>query len=154
MPLKIPKNLPAFSVLTKENIFVMNELRANNQDIRPLKIGILNLMPKKIETENQLLRHLSNTPLQVEIKLIKTRTYKSQNTSQEHLEKFYSYFDEIKEEKFDGLIITGAPVEQIEFEDVIYWNELREIMEWSKKMYIQHFIYVGELKRDFIIITK
>ncbi|OPX49320.1 homoserine O-acetyltransferase MetA [Clostridium thermobutyricum] len=133
MPLKIPKNLPAFSVLTKENIFVMNELRANNQDIRPLKIGILKLMPKKIETENQLLRHLSNTPLQVEIKLIKTRTYKSQNTSQEHLEKFYSYFDEIKEEKFDGLIITGAPVEQIEFEDVIYWNELREIMEWSKK---------------------
>lgn len=132
MPLKIPKDLPAYKVLTKENIFVMTEKRAENQDIRPLKIGILNLMPKKIEAENQLLRYLSNTPLQVEIKLIQTETYRSQNTPIEHLDRFYSYFKDIKKEKLDGLIITGAPVEQMEFEEVLYWEELREIMEWSK----------------------
>lgn len=132
MPLKIPKDLPAYKVLTKENIFVMNEKRAENQDIRPLKIGILNLMPKKIEAENQLLRYLSNTPLQVEIKLIQTETYRSQNTPIEHLDRFYSYFKDIKKEKLDGLIITGAPVEQMEFEEVLYWEELKEIMEWSK----------------------
>ena len=132
MPIKIPKDLPAFKVLSNENIFVMNNERAVNQDIRPLKIAILNLMPKKIQTENQLLRYLSNTPLQVEIRLLQTESYKSKHTSLEHMEKFYSYFNEIKNEKFDGLVITGAPVEQLEFEDVIYWNELKEIMEWSK----------------------
>lgn len=132
MPIKIPEELPAFEVLSKENIFVMNDKRADTQDIRPLKIAILNLMPKKIISENQLLRYLSNTPLQVEIRLLQTESYKSKHTSLEHMEKFYSYFNEIKSEKFDGLVITGAPVEQLEFEDVIYWNELKEIMEWSK----------------------
>lgn len=110
----------------------MNDERAETQDIRPLKIAILNLMPKKIQAENQLLRYLSNTPLQVEIKLLQTKSYTSHNTPLEHLNKFYSYFDEVVNEKFDGLIITGAPVEQMEFQDVAYWNELKEIMEWSK----------------------
>lgn len=132
MPIKIPIELPAFKVLSNENIFVMNNERAKTQDIRPLKIAILNLMPIKIVAENQLLRYLSNTPLQVEITLIQTKTYMSHNTPAEHLDKFYSYFEEIKDEKFDGLIITGAPVEQMKFEDVTYWKELTEIMEWSK----------------------
>ena len=132
MPIKIPRDLPAFKVLSDENIFVMNNERAVNQDIRPLKIAILNLMPKKIQTENQLLRYLSNTPLQVEIKLLQTESYKPKHTSLEHMEKFYSGFNDIKDERFDGLVITGAPVEQLEFEDVMYWNELKEIMEWSK----------------------
>ena len=132
MPIKIPRDLPAFKVLSDENIFVMNNERAVKQDIRPLKIAILNLMPKKIQTENQLLRYLSNTPLQVEIKLLQTESYKSKHTSLEHMEKFYSFFNDIKDERFDGLVITGAPVEQLEFEDVMYWNELKEIMEWSK----------------------
>ncbi|MBS4957362.1 MAG: homoserine O-succinyltransferase [Clostridium sp.] len=132
MPIKIPKDLPAFRVLSDENIFVMNNERAVKQDIRPLKIAILNLMPKKIQAENQLLRYLSNTPLQVEIKLLQTETYKPKHTSLEHMKKFYSFFNDIKDEKFDGLVITGAPVEQLEFEDVMYWNELKEIMEWSK----------------------
>ena len=110
----------------------MNDERAVSQDIRPLKIAILNLMPKKIQTENQLLRYLSNTPLQVEIKLLQTESYRSTHTSLEHMEKFYSFFNDIKEERFDGLVITGAPVEQLEFEDVMYWEELKEIMEWSK----------------------
>ena len=132
MPLKIPKTLPAYSVLSNENIFVMDTERSMRQDIRPLKIAILNLMPKKIQAENQLLRYLSNTPLQVEIKLLQTKSYTSHNTPLEHLNKFYSYFDEVVNEKFDGLIITGAPVEQMEFQDVAYWNELKEIMEWSK----------------------
>lgn len=133
MPIKIPKTLPAYKVLSDDNIFVMNTERAISQDIRPLKIAILNLMPKKIQAENQLLRYLSNTPLQVEITLLQTKTYISQNTPIEHLEKFYCYFDDIKEERYDGLIITGAPVEQLDFNDVLYWKELEEIMEWSKK---------------------
>ncbi|MGL4850168.1 MAG: homoserine O-acetyltransferase MetA [Clostridium sp.] len=133
MPLKIPRDLPAYKVLTKENIFVINEKRAENQDIRPLKIGVLNLMPMKIEAENQILRHLSNTPIQVDIRLIKTESYKSQNTSKDHLDKFYSSFEDIKNEKFDGLIVTGAPVEHMEFEEVTYWDELKEIMEWSNE---------------------
>ncbi|WP_195999797.1 homoserine O-succinyltransferase [Clostridium sp. 1001271B_151109_B4] len=132
MPIKIPRDLPAFKVLSDENIFVMNNERAGKQDIRPLKIAILNLMPKKIQTENQLLRYLSNTPLQVEIKLLQTESYRSTHTSLEHMEKFYSFFNDIKDERFDGLVITGAPVEQLEFEDVMYWEELKEIMEWSK----------------------
>ena len=132
MPIKIPEDLPAYKGLSDENIFVMNVERAVTQDIRPLKIAILNLMPKKIQTENQLLRYLSNTPIQVEIKLLKTKSYKSSHTSEEHMEKFYSYFDQVRNEKFDGLVITGAPVEQLEFEDVLYWEELKEIMEWSK----------------------
>ncbi|MCR4945310.1 MAG: homoserine O-succinyltransferase [Clostridium sp.] len=131
MPIKIPEELPAYSVLRDENIFVMNNRRADTQDIRPLRIAILNLMPKKIQAENQILRYLSNTPLQVEIKLIQTKSYTSQNTPAEHLHKFYNYFDDIKDEKFDGLIITGAPVEKMPFEEVAYWKELEKIMEWS-----------------------
>lgn len=133
MPIKIPNELPAVKVLNSENIFVMTEKRAITQDIRPLKLLILNLMPLKIDTETQLSRVLGNTPLQIEIELLKTSTYESKNTSHEHLLSFYKTFDEVKHRKFDGLIITGAPVEQMEFEEVEYWEELCEIMEWSKK---------------------
>jgi len=133
MPIKIPNELPAVKVLNSENIFVMTETRAITQDIRPLKLLILNLMPLKIDTETQLSRMLGNTPLQIEIELMKTSTYESKNTSQEHLISFYKTFDEVKNRKFDGLIITGAPVEQMEFEEVEYWDELCRIMEWSKK---------------------
>ena len=133
MPLKIPKELPAYSVLSNENIFVMDIERSMQQDIRPLKIAILNLMPLKIQTENQLLRYLSNSPIQVEITLINVKSHECKNTSNEHLDKFYTYFENIKDEKFDGLIITGAPVELLEFEKVDYWDELVQIMEWSKK---------------------
>ncbi|MGL6105727.1 homoserine O-acetyltransferase MetA [Romboutsia sp.] len=133
MPIKIPKQLPAFTVLRDENIFVMDIERSLTQDIRPLKIAILNLMPIKIQAENQLLRYLSNTPLQVEITLLKTKSHNSKNTPIEHLEKFYQFFDDIKKEKFDGLVITGAPVEHLEFEDVDYWDELKEIMNWSSE---------------------
>lgn len=133
MPLKIPRELPAFDLLSQEKIFIMSEERAATQDIRPLKILILNLMPTKIATENQLLRHLANTPLQVEITLLNTKSYQSKHTPSDHLNKFYNYFDDIKDKKFDGLIITGAPVELLDFEDIDYWYELKEIMEWSKK---------------------
>ena len=132
MPIVIPKELPAFEVLQNENIFIMNDARAIHQDIRPLKILILNLMPNKVETETQLLRLLSNTPLQTEITLLKTASYQSKNTSTDHLESFYKTFDEIKDHTYDGLIITGAPVETMEFEEVSYWNELSAIMEYSK----------------------
>ncbi len=131
MPIKIPVDLPATSVLNRENIFVMDENRAYHQDIRPLRIAILNLMPTKIETEIQLLRLLGNSPLQVEICLLHPSSHKSKNTPQEHLLSFYKTFDEIKHMRFDGLIITGAPVEQLEFDQVTYWNELCEIMDWS-----------------------
>lgn len=132
MPIKIPVALPATSILEKENIFLMSEERAEHQDIRPLKIIILNLMPKKVETETQLLRLLSNSPLQVEVELLQTKTHTSKNTNANHLLKFYKTFDDIRDTKFDGMVITGAPVEQLEFEQVDYWNELVEIMEWSK----------------------
>ncbi|MCL2034265.1 MAG: homoserine O-succinyltransferase [Oscillospiraceae bacterium] len=132
MPIKIPGNLPAKQILNKENVFIMDEARAMSQDIRPLKIVILNLMPKKIETETQLLRVLGNTPLQIEVELLQTASYTSKNTSQEHLLNFYETFDQIKDNRYDGMIITGAPVELLEFEDVDYWPELREIMEWTK----------------------
>ena len=133
MPIKIPNNLPAVNILAKENIFVMNETRALSQDIRPLKFVIVNLMPTKIETETQLLRLLSNTPLQMEITLLKMNSYISRNISEEHMKNFYKTFDDIKNERFDGLIITGAPVETIEFEKVDYWKELTEILKWSNK---------------------
>ena len=132
MPIKIPNDLPAVQTLTNENIFVMTETRALTQDIRPLKILLLNLMPKKIETETQLARLLGNTPLQVDLELIKTKTHQSKNTSAEHLLAFYKTFDDVKDRTFDGMIITGAPVEQLPFEEVEYWEELCEIMEWSK----------------------
>ena len=120
MPIVIPKDLPAYSILQNENIFIMNDSRAVHQDIRPLKILILNLMPNKVETETQLLRLLGNSPLQTEITLLKTATYQSKNTSEDHLESFYKTFDEVKSHTFDGLIITGAPVETLKFEEVDY----------------------------------
>lgn len=132
MPIKIPNNLPAVKTLESENIFVMTETRAMTQDIRPLKILILNLMPKKIETETQFARLLGNTPLQVEPTLIHTSTYQSKNVAEEHLLAFYKTFQDVKGEKFDGMIITGAPLEYLEYEQVEYWQELCEIMEWSK----------------------
>lgn len=132
MPIKISNDLPARAILESEHIFVMTETRALHQDIRPLKILILNLMPNKIETETQLLRCLSNTPLQIEITLMQTSTHKAKNTSPEHLLNFYTTFEEIKDKRFDGLIITGAPVELMDFEEVEYWDELVQIMNWSK----------------------
>lgn len=132
MPIKVPNNLPATSILEKENIFVMYDDRAYSQDIRPLKILILNLMPIKAVTETQLLRLLGNTPLQVEVDFIYTASYTPQNTSQEHLTQFYGTFADVKHKNYDGFIITGAPVEQMEFEEVDYWDEVCEIMEWSK----------------------
>ena len=131
MPIKIPNELPATKTLAAENIFVMTDDRAVTQDIRPLQILLLNLMPTKIDTETQLSRLLGNTPLQVELTLMHTQSHKSKNTSEEHLLAFYTTFDKVKDRKFDGMIITGAPVEQMEFEEVEYWQELCEIMEWS-----------------------
>lgn len=131
MPIKIPTDLPAKKTLNSENIFVMTEERAKSQMIRPLHVLLLNLMPKKIETETQLCRLLGNTPLQVELELIMTKTHKAQHVSEEHMLAFYKTFDEVKDRNFDGLIITGAPIEQMPFEEVDYWDELCEIMEWS-----------------------
>lgn len=132
MPIKIPNQLPATQVLTNENIFVMTETRAITQDIRPLQILVLNLMPTKIETETQLARMLGNTPLQVELELMQTSSYMPHHTSADHMIKFYTTFDKVKERYFDGMVITGAPVEKMDFEQVQYWEELCSIMEWSK----------------------
>lgn len=132
MPIKLPKLLPAREILESENIFVMDDERAQCQDIRPLNILILNLMPEKERTEAQLLRLLGNTPLQVNLTFLKTATHESKNTSRYHLDQFYSIFSDIKNRKFDGMIITGAPVELMPFEEVNYWKELTEIMDWSK----------------------
>ena len=133
MPIKIQSDLPAKGILENENIFVMDEGRAISQEIRPLKICILNLMPLKEETELQLLRALSNTPLQVDVTFITVKTHESKNTDKSHLNKFYQTFEEIKNNNYDGMIITGAPVEKLEFEEVNYWDELITVMEWSKK---------------------
>ena len=141
MPIKIPNELPAVRTLENENIFVMTETRAITQDIRPLKILILNLMPTKVDTETQLSRLLGNTPLQVEIDLIHTSTHKSRNVSEEHLLAFYKEFSQVKELYFDGMIITGAPVEKLEFSEVEYWDELCEIMEWSKN-HVQSTLHI------------
>ena len=132
MPIQIPNDLPAAATLQQENIFVMTENRAHTQDIRPLEIVLLNLMPTKIETETQLSRLLGNTPLQVRLELMHTSSHKSKNVSADHLLNFYKSFDELKHRKFDGMVITGAPVENMPFEDVDYWQELCQIMEWSK----------------------
>lgn len=132
LPIKLPKLLPAREILEQENIFIMDEERASQQDIRPLNIVILNLMPEKEKTEAHLLRLLGNTSLQVNLSFLKTATYESKTTSPYHLEQFYTTFSNIKERKFDGMIITGAPVEMMPFEDVEYWDELVEIMEWTK----------------------
>jgi len=133
MPIKIPHHLPAREILEEENIFIMDEERAAMQDIRPLNILILNLMPEKEKTERQLLRLLGNTPLQVNITFLKTATYESKNTSSYHLDEFYQTFDQIKEKKYDGMIITGAPIELLDFESVDYWRELEEILSWTDK---------------------
>ena len=132
MPIRISSELPAFKTLGEENIFVMDKDRAEHQDIRPLKVVIVNIMPKKIETECQLMRLLSNTPLQVDIELVQMASHTSRHTSEYHMEEFYKTFDEIKDNRYDGMIITGAPVELLEYEEVDYWNEMKQIMEWSK----------------------
>ena len=132
MPLKIPDTLPAVDILKKENIFVMDDTRAHSQDIRPLKIVILNLMPLKITTETDLIRLLSNTPLQIDITFMKLKSHTPKNTPIEHMMMFYKDFDKIEKEKFDGMIITGAPVENYEYEEVTYWDEIKRIFEWSK----------------------
>ena len=132
MPIKIPDALPATAILESENIFVMTEYRALHQDIRPLKVLILNLMPTKIVTETQILRKLSNTPVQIQVELLRTASYQSQHTDEDHLASFYTTFDQVRDRNFDGMIITGAPVENLEFNQVDYWPELCEIMEWSK----------------------
>lgn len=133
MPIKIDNQLPAHKALEAENIFVMTEDRAIQQDIRPLRILLLNLMPTKIETETQILRLLSNTPLQVDVDLLQLKSHKSKNTAEEHMLKFYNVFDDIKDNRYDGMIVTGAPVEKMAFEEVDYWDELCSIFEWSKK---------------------
>lgn len=133
MPIVIPKTIPAYKVLENENIFVMSQKRAQAQDIRPLEIAIVNLMPTKIETETQLMRLLSNTPLQVNVTLVRTESYKSSNTAADHLERFYKTFDDIKGKKLDGMIITGAPVETLEYKEVLYWEELKRIMDYADK---------------------
>ncbi len=144
MPIKIQNALPAIKILESENIFVMQEDRATTQDIRPLKIVILNLMPTKQATETQLMRLLGNSPLQVEVELLQMASHTSKNTSEEHLMKFYKTFDEIRNEKFDGMIVTGAPVEQMPFEEVDYWDELCEVFDWAKKhVYSTLFICWG-----------
>ncbi|WP_303825348.1 homoserine O-succinyltransferase [Ruminococcus flavefaciens] len=132
MPIRISSELPAFKTLGEENIFVMSKERAEHQDIRPLKVIILNIMPKKIETESQLMRLLSNTPLQVDVELLQMASHVSRNTSSHHLDAFYKTFDEISDNRYDGMIITGAPVELLDFEQVDYWKEITSIMEWSK----------------------
>ena len=132
MPIRVQNDLPVKEILESENIFVMDEHRATHQDIRPIKIGLLNLMPLKEETELQILRSLSNTPLQVDVTFVVVASHQSKNTSKSHLNKFYQTFDEIKDRKFDGFIITGAPVEQMPFEEVDYWDELTRIMDWTK----------------------
>lgn len=133
MPINIPDNLPAKEILTQENIFVMTKERAEHQDVRPLRIAIMNLMPTKIVTETQLLRLIGNSPIQIDLVFLHPATYLSKNTPEEHLAAFYKTFDEVRHENFDGLIITGAPVEQMAFEEVDYWKELQEVMDWSKK---------------------
>ena len=141
MPIVIPKDIPAFSVLKKENIFVMPKKRAESQDIRPIEIAVVNLMPTKVETETQLLRLLANTPLQVNLTLIKTATYKSTNTSENHMERFYKTFDEIRGTRFDGMIVTGAPVENLDFREVAYWEELKAIFDYADSM-VTSTIYI------------
>ena len=132
MPIKIPSDLPAYDVLTREGVMVMDPDQAARQDIRPLRIGLLNLMPKKIQTENQFARLIGATPLQIELSLIRMSEHQTRNTAAAHMESFYRPFQEVKDEKFDGLIITGAPIEHLEFRDVTYWDELREVMDWTQ----------------------
>ncbi|MCB1396166.1 MAG: homoserine O-succinyltransferase [Rhodobacter sp.] len=132
MPITLPSNLPAYDVLSREGVMVMSDTRAARQDIRPIKIGLLNLMPKKIQTENQFARLIGATPLQIDFRLIRMTEHQTRNTAAEHMEEFYKPFQEVKDEKFDGLIITGAPIEHLPFEDVTYWDELCEVFDWTQ----------------------
>lgn len=132
MPITLPENLPAFDVLQREGVNVISDTRAARQDIRPLRIGMLNLMPKKIQTENQFTRLIGATPLQIDLSLIRMSEHQTKTTAAEHMEEFYRPFQEVKDEKFDGLIITGAPIEHLPFEDVTYWDELKEVMDWTQ----------------------
>ena len=132
MPIKLPATLPAYDVLTREGVMVMDESMANRQDIRPLRIGLLNLMPKKIQTENQFARLIGATPLQIELSLIRMSEHQTKNTAAAHMAEFYRPFQDVKSEKFDGLIITGAPIEHLDYEDVTYWDELAEVMDWTQ----------------------
>ena len=132
MPITLPRTLPAFDVLSKEGVMVMTPDRAAHQDIRPIRIGLLNLMPKKIQTENQFARLIGATPLQIDFRLIRMSEHQARNTAAEHMEEFYRPFQEVREEKFDGLIITGAPIEHLEFEEVTYWDEMKEVMDWTQ----------------------
>jgi len=132
MPIALPTNLPAFDVLSREGVMVISDTRAARQDIRQIRIGLLNLMPKKIQTENQFARLIGATPLQIDFRLIRMSEHQTKNTAAEHMEEFYRPFQEVKDEKFDGLIITGAPIEHLDFEDVTYWDELREVFEWTQ----------------------
>lgn len=153
MPIKIQHDLPAREILNQENIFVMDETRAIHQDIRPIKIAIVNLMPLKEATELQLLRALSNTPLQVDVSFVSLETHESTHTALSHLNRFYEPFSEISDKNFDGMIITGAPVEQLEFEEVDYFDELCKIMEWSKNTSLRRCTFVGALRQVCTIIT-
>lgn len=154
LPINIPNHLPAKQVLESEHIFVMDESRAFHQDIRPQKIVILNLMPKKIQTETQLLRLLGNSPLQVHFTFLIPSTHTPKNTARQHLDEFYTEFSRIRHKRFDGMIITGAPIEHLPFEDVSYWEELKEIMEWSKRTSLQRSISAGALKPVYTTITE
>ena len=151
MPLNLPDKLPAINLLKEENIFVIDNSRANAQDIRPLKIVVLNLMPLKITTETDLIRLLSNSPLQIEVSFMKLKSHTSKNTPIEHMKAFYRDFASMREERFDGMIITGAPVEHLEFEDVNYWSEITEIFDWTRTHVMSTCIFVGLLKLDCII---
>ena len=154
MPLRIPDKLPAIDILKKENIFVMDNTRAHTQDIRPLKIVILNLMPLKITTETDLVRLLSNTPLQIDITFMKLKSHTPKNTPIEHMMMFYKDFDIIKEERFDGMIITGAPVENFEFEEVGYWKEITTIFEWAKSHITSTMYICWAAQADYITIPE
>jgi len=132
MPIKLPSDLPAYSVLSSEGVMVMDDQTASRQDIRPLKIALLNLMPKKIQTETQFARLIGSTPLQIELSLIRMSEHQTKNTTAAHMEAFYQPFSDVRDQKFDGLIITGAPIEHLPFEDVTYWDELREVMDWTQ----------------------
>ena len=142
MPINVPDQLPAIELLQQENIFIMDESRASSQDIRPLKIIIVNLMPVKVTTETDLIRLLSNTPLQIEIEFLRMKGHKSKNTPDIHMKAFYKTFDRLKSHNYDGMIITGAPVEMLPFEEVTYWKELTEIFDWSKKTCYVHAFYL------------
>ena len=154
MPIRIPENLPATGILQRENIFVISEERALHQDIRPLKLAVLNLMPTKVETETQMLRLIGNSPLQVEVVLLTTESHTAKNTSAEHLLEFYRPTREVMDDCYDGLIVTGAPVELMEFEEVDYWRELREVFDWASKTFIRCYPYAGVPRRRCTTTTE